>query len=289
MRDAFQDAESTPPKGLWERIAEQDIAPRKTALSETQMERLKIVAFAIIGTVLGIAITQLFNHQSQNSPKNKSIVTAEVESTTPHEAVTEATAINEPSLQETAQTERIQHKAETPNPSEEKSIGNPNAHSQLMSIPQSSVPTAQPVAQTVATPSHPNNTPNSPTEPKQNAIARTSITAPVPTNETQPVVASTETKAPLIQEEPQPEELFIPNLITPNGDGINDTWSIPIPEGYGTVAVKIFSSNSHLVYSNNNYDGSFRGEGCKAGNYFYILTIKEKNIVRRGVLIIKDR
>ena len=296
MRDAFQDAESTPPEGLWERIAAQDIAPRAKALSKTQLARLKLAASALIGTVIGIAITQFFKHVSQDLPNNESIAMEEVKATTPTEATIEAADILEPSSQVETQHAHMGRQSQTETPSGEQSASSPSGHSQLMALPQTAVPAAQPVAQTIATPAPKSNTTIAPTEPKQNEIAKSSVATPSPTltpsartTEAQPTIATTETKAPLIQEEPKPEELFIPNLITPNGDGVNDTWRIPLPEGYGTVAVKIFSANSQLVYSNNNYDGSFGGEGCKAGNYFYILTIREKNIVRRGVLIIKDR
>ncbi|MBQ7279138.1 MAG: gliding motility-associated C-terminal domain-containing protein [Bacteroidales bacterium] len=87
--------------------------------------------------------------------------------------------------------------------------------------------------------------------------------------------------------ETQKIEIFIPNILTPNGDGYNDCWVIPDLAGYGRVAVQIYTAQSKRVYVSDDYRGDFCGDDLPSGNYFYVLTLREHNYSRRGVLVIK--
>lgn len=49
----------------------------------------------------------------------------------------------------------------------------------------------------------------------------------------------------------------IPNVITPNGDGINDTWVIP----FDNADVLIFNRAGATVYHSANYQQDFSGLG----------------------------
>ncbi len=84
--------------------------------------------------------------------------------------------------------------------------------------------------------------------------------------------------------------LFIPNLITPNFDGLNDTWEISGIENYPNAEVQIFNRWGNLIYSsspyNNDWDGmvnegaTIEGKDGKVpvGTYFYIVQLNEDNI-----------
>ncbi len=73
------------------------------------------------------------------------------------------------------------------------------------------------------------------------------------------------------------EELHIPNVFTPNQDGVNDTYlitakgilefNIVIVNRWGNV---VFESNDIL----NSWDGTANGELCKDGVYFYVIKAK---------------
>ncbi len=65
-------------------------------------------------------------------------------------------------------------------------------------------------------------------------------------------------------------QLFIPNLITPNGDNKNDSFEIT---GLGDlIRVEIFNQWGDKVYKKSNYRNEWNGEGLSDGVYYYIIT-----------------
>jgi gliding motility-associated-like protein len=71
--------------------------------------------------------------------------------------------------------------------------------------------------------------------------------------------------------------LFIPNVITPNSDGYNDTWRIDNIQLFSSNSVVIVNRWGDVVYQskyyNNDWDGSFGGGLLPAGTYYYILDL----------------
>lgn len=70
------------------------------------------------------------------------------------------------------------------------------------------------------------------------------------------------------------------NLITPNGDGKNDTWIIPNLESFPNNEVLIFNRWGKIVYQQKNYNNDWSGDNLPDGTYYYILKIPnfKKNI-----------
>jgi len=72
----------------------------------------------------------------------------------------------------------------------------------------------------------------------------------------------------------------IPNVITPNGDGVNDTWSIEHIEDFPNSLVVIYNRWGNIVWkaSNNGlqWDGTnYRnGELLPDGTYFYVIDLQ---------------
>ena len=70
----------------------------------------------------------------------------------------------------------------------------------------------------------------------------------------------------------------IPNVFTPNGDGINDKWEIQYLESYPGATVEIFNRYGSLVYRSVGYtkpwDGTYGGTQTPAGTYYYIINPK---------------
>jgi gliding motility-associated-like protein len=85
-------------------------------------------------------------------------------------------------------------------------------------------------------------------------------------------------------------ELFVPSVITPNGDGKNDYFKIS--ETTGQVELIIFNRWGNEEYANVNYSNDWDGsnnEGVKLPNdtYFYILKFENGQIQKGSVLILR--
>lgn len=87
--------------------------------------------------------------------------------------------------------------------------------------------------------------------------------------------------------------LFIPNVLTPNGDGYNDTWFIKNVELFPRNSVKIINRWGDVVYQNrnyrNNWDGNYGGAPLPAGTYYYILDLGDDwGLFKGDVTILRE-
>ncbi len=68
---------------------------------------------------------------------------------------------------------------------------------------------------------------------------------------------------------------FIPNVFSPNNDGINDTWSIKYLETFVNATIKIFNRYGQQVFFaqqyNTPWDGKFKNAELPVGVYYYII------------------
>ncbi|GAB3922577.1 MBG domain-containing protein [Mucilaginibacter myungsuensis] len=69
--------------------------------------------------------------------------------------------------------------------------------------------------------------------------------------------------------------LVIPNTITPNGDGINDTWVIGNMFAYPKATINVYNRLGHPVFTSIGYttpwDGKYKGQNLNAGVYYYVI------------------
>ncbi len=67
----------------------------------------------------------------------------------------------------------------------------------------------------------------------------------------------------------------IPNVFSPNGDGVHDTWDITNLVKYPGLTVKVFNRYGQLVYNSFGYakswDGTYDGKKLPIGVYYYII------------------
>jgi gliding motility-associated-like protein len=65
------------------------------------------------------------------------------------------------------------------------------------------------------------------------------------------------------------------NLVTPNGDGVNDRWVIPNIDMYPDNEVMVYDKAGRVVFSkrgyNNEWDGTVNGKKLKEDAYFYVI------------------
>ncbi|RFM32251.1 DUF11 domain-containing protein [Chitinophaga silvisoli] len=66
---------------------------------------------------------------------------------------------------------------------------------------------------------------------------------------------------------------FVPNVITPNGDGKNDQFVIKGLDLYPGSKLEIYNRWGNQVYRSDNYNNNWKGEGLSAGIYYYVLRI----------------
>tara|TARA_R110002050_G_scaffold11_8_gene184 strand:+ start:20369 stop:21820 length:1452 start_codon:yes stop_codon:yes gene_type:complete len=89
-----------------------------------------------------------------------------------------------------------------------------------------------------------------------------------------------------------PDVPNIPNLISPNGDGINDTWTIPLTYVSGTnTEVIIISSQGEVVLRTNDYKNDWPIDQLNFIDvnpvYYYIITTPDNKTRKGSITVIK--
>jgi gliding motility-associated-like protein len=84
----------------------------------------------------------------------------------------------------------------------------------------------------------------------------------------------------------------IASLMSPNGDGVNDTWIINNIDAYPNNEVKVFDGNGRIVFQKKGYtngsgwDGTLNGSVLAEGYYFYIIDYGEGKGKLKGSITI---
>lgn len=68
-------------------------------------------------------------------------------------------------------------------------------------------------------------------------------------------------------------DLTIPNVITPNGDGLNDKFFVNELSYYPNSVFQVYNRWGDKVYENSNYQNEWGGGGLADGTYFFILKV----------------
>lgn len=79
-----------------------------------------------------------------------------------------------------------------------------------------------------------------------------------------------------------PTHLSIPNLFTPNEDGVNDLFVIEGIENYSTPKLVVRDKNNRIVYQSQHYQNNWGGENCPDGVYTYELTFAYNGIANQA-------
>ncbi|WP_426482592.1 T9SS type B sorting domain-containing protein [Chryseobacterium sp. R2ACT005] len=86
----------------------------------------------------------------------------------------------------------------------------------------------------------------------------------------------------------------IPNAISPNGDGINDTWRIAGLENYPGTEIYLYDRKGAIIYKELikkktfQWDGKYESHPISTGNYWYTIKVSDRRVYS-GWLLIKNR
>jgi gliding motility-associated-like protein len=81
------------------------------------------------------------------------------------------------------------------------------------------------------------------------------------------------------------EKLIIPNVITPNNDGFNDTFLIENLPYYSQLIIR--NKKGIVVYQSNNYKNDWNGASLVTGNYPYELKLPDGNVIFGALDIVR--
>ncbi|WEK37403.1 MAG: gliding motility-associated C-terminal domain-containing protein [Candidatus Pseudobacter hemicellulosilyticus] len=74
------------------------------------------------------------------------------------------------------------------------------------------------------------------------------------------------------------KKLSIPNVFSPNNDGIHDTWRVDQLSSYPQSVLSVFNRNGQLVFRTTGnareWDGRYNGQPVPVGTYYYIIDLK---------------
>lgn len=99
----------------------------------------------------------------------------------------------------------------------------------------------------------------------------------------------TDTDEALITVRNTPAQNAFPNVITPNGDGVNDVLMLPfLSEKYDTpYTLKIYSRSGNIVLNTKNYDQNWGAQDLPDDTYWYVLEITGDKKDYRGFITVK--
>lgn len=89
------------------------------------------------------------------------------------------------------------------------------------------------------------------------------------------------------------DKVLVPNVFSPNGDGINDTWIIEPLEFFTEAITTVFNRYGTPIYTSKGYskpwDGTSKGHPVPVGTYYYVIDLKtgKEPIVTGSVTIIR--
>lgn len=121
----------------------------------------------------------------------------------------------------------------------------------------------------------------------------------IPTSETQYILTVTDIngcsdKDTVLIRVEKDYNLTVPTLITPNGDGYNDTWAIKNLNLYPENEVLIFNREGQKIFGmsqyDNSWDGKFRNNAVPDGTYYFVLKFTDTgHIVKGAITVVRNK
>lgn len=307
IKDIMEQMQETPSPRCWESIASQLPAAgaaaggsaaataAKGAMSAGKLAAIIGSASAVVAIVTGTTIA-IVNHEPSSIPptnpeSNTTIIVTENTDTATTDIPALAEVIPTPSVTPT-ETPISSPSSKSEDISTSESVNN-NTPAITVATPDHSAPTT--VSCTTTTYSNP----VSPSVSSNQSNAQNSVsnqnTTPQPSSIQENKTESVQQNNPDIDNTWEnagyscPVKIEIPNIFTPNGDGVNDFFVINGIENCEKKMLVVKNKNGQTVFQSLNYDNSWDGNNLPDGTYYYQFNYSINNIneLSRGTLLIR--
>jgi len=83
------------------------------------------------------------------------------------------------------------------------------------------------------------------------------------------------------------------NILSPNGDGVNDTRIVKNLEFYPNNKVTVYDRAGNIVYSKqgymNDWAGTYQGNILNQGTYYYLVDLGNEKKMTGFITVVRDR
>ena len=245
VKDVFNTYEEKPSTDLWERLNARLDKEMPVTGNVSRLHRVKVwkwVAAALTVLVLGGAVSLGVFLQHRN---NQDVIAEKIVENTDKETVVSPEAVRE-------QDEIVKSDVVLSDVKEDKRPQSLKIDNELVQEPNLQTP-------------------------KEESVPKTNIRQVVlPPNSTLAKQLAADPVLKRLSDDSvdwsMPVHLSIPNLFTPNNDGVNDLFVIEGLENYSSPRLVVRDKNNKVVYQNNAYKNTWGGEDCPEGVYNYEFT-----------------
>ena len=247
VKDLLENHSARPSEDVWQKLnarLDAEMPVSKTSYWSGLSKAKKAIAAAVAGLVLagGITLGWMLYHSGESSQTEKIAATnplEKIETVTESEAVAPEMVVEEQSAEVLPVEQKVEPVVERQAPA--------NVPAPVVTEKVEKSPVKSNVKQEVL--------------PSNSTLAKQLAADPVLKNLSDESVDWS-----------MPAKLSIPNLFTPNGDGVNDLFVIEGLEQYSSPKLVIRDKNGRVVYQNSGYKNTWGGENCPAGVYCYEFT-----------------
>ncbi|MBP5663656.1 MAG: gliding motility-associated C-terminal domain-containing protein [Bacteroidales bacterium] len=305
IKDIMEQMQETPSPRCWESIASQLPAAgaaaggsaaataAKGAMSAGKLAAIIGSASAVVAIVTGTTIA-ILTHEPANVPQSNpepaaTVVVADNTEVATEDIpdITEVVPAEAPAVAETAVITPNKTEKEADEPAQ-NTQANPtviaaNPSTAMVSTPTQSTPTAT----TTSVSPNPSVGNTNSSGKNTSANATTKHDKPVAVSEQE---EKSENDNPWEEAGySRPITIEIPNIFTPNGDGVNDKFVINGLENCEKKALMVKDRNGQIVFQSRNYDNSWDGGNLPNGTYYYQFSYSINNIneLRQGAVLIR--
>jgi gliding motility-associated-like protein len=87
------------------------------------------------------------------------------------------------------------------------------------------------------------------------------------------------------------DKIIVPNVFSPNGDGVHDNWEIKAIGAYPNLIVEVYNRGGNLIFKSDKgypkaWDGTYNGKPIPVGTYYYIINLYNGTTALSGTITI---